>query len=120
MKKILSLILVCVLLVGTMFTLASCANSLSGEYKDALTSNVSYKFGAFGKVTLTVDSIIGDDKVYEGKYKIDSEDGDFTITFTFDDADANKIYGGTNDFAKGEENGEEYIKLGLFRYNKVK
>lgn len=119
MKRIVSAILVCVLLVSSMFMLTSCGKSLSGEYKDDLTNNVTYKFGAFGKVTLSIDSIIGEDKVYEGKYEIEGEDDDLEITFTFEDEDANKVYGGTSDFAQGEENGKKYIKIGFLTYSKV-
>ncbi len=111
MKKIISTILVCVLLIGTLFTLASCGKSISGEYKDALTGNVTYEFGMFGKFTKTVDNIIGDDTVTEGKYEI-NDDGD-KITFTFDDESE------THSFATGEENGVEYIKIGLFKYEKA-
>ena len=112
MKKIISTILVCVLLVGSIFTLASCGKTLTGEYKDALTSNITYEFGMFGKVTKTVDNIIGDDDVVEGKYKF-NDDGT-KITMTFDDEAE------TYDFSSGEEDGVEYIKLDGWKYNKVK
>ena len=111
MKKTVSAILVCIILVSSMFVLASCGKSLSGEYKDALTGNVSYEFGAFGKVTKTVANIIGDDTVTEGKYEI-NDAGD-KITLTFGDET------NTHDFASGEENGQKYIRIGLFTYNKV-
>lgn len=110
MKKIISAILVCVVMVGSIFALVSCGKSLSGEYEDVLTGNVTYEFGAFGKVTKTVDNIIGDDTVTEGKYEI-NDAGD-KITFTFNDESE------TLDFAYGEENGVEYIKLGIFKYEK--
>jgi hypothetical protein len=112
MKKIVSAILVCVLLVGTLFTLASCGKSLSGTYKDSLTGNITYEFGAFGKVTKTVDNIIGDDTVTEGKYEI-NDAGD-KIILTFND-EVN-----THNFSTGSENDVEYIKIDLFKYEKVK
>ena len=111
MKKIISAILVCILIVGSAFTLASCSKSLSGTYKDDLTGNVSYEFGMFGKVTKTVDNVIGDDTVTEGKYKIN--DAETEITFTFGDKTE------TYDFTYGTDKDKEYIKLGLFTYSKV-
>ena len=112
MKKIISLVLVCVLLLGTVFSLASCSKMLVGEYKDALTGNVTYEFGLFGKVTKTVDNIIGDDTVTEGKYEINDDANKITLTFN-DEAN-------TYDFATGEENGVKYIKIGLLKYEAVK
>lgn len=111
MKKTVSAILVCILLVSSMFVLVSCGKSLSGEYKDVLTGNVSYEFGAFGKVTKTVDNIIGDDTVTEGKYEINDDGNKITLTFG-DETD-------TYDFVSGEENGQKYIKIGVFKYEKV-
>ena len=111
MKRIVSLVLVCALLVCLIFSLASCDKMLSGEYKDVLTGNTTYEFGIFGSVTKTVDNIIGDDTVLEGQYKI-NDAGD-KITLTFND-EAN-----TYDFAIGEENGVKYIKIGIMKYEKV-
>ena len=119
MKKIISTILVCVLLIGTMFTLASCSNILVGEYlyeAEVLGVDLgeqTYEFGFLGNVTLTVDPPIGEDKVYEGKYKL-NDAGD-EITFTFENEEAEE-YSGTFKFAKGEENGVKYVKIGLVRY----
>ena len=74
MKKIVSTLLVCVMLVGMIFTLASCGKSLFGKYEaDLAVSEYTYEFGAFGKVTLNIDPIIGDDSVYEGKYEINAD-----------------------------------------------
>jgi hypothetical protein len=111
MKKTVSALLVCVLLIGSLLTLASCGKSLSGVYKEALTSNISYEFGAFGKVTKTVDNFIGEDTVTEGKYEF-NDDGS-KITLTFDDEAK------TYDFSSGEEDGVEYIKLDGWKYNKA-
>ena len=111
MKKIVSAILVCIILVSSVFVLSSCGKVLIGEYKDALTGNVSYEFGLFGKVTKTVDNIIGDDTVTEGKYEF-NEAGD-QIILTFDDKSQ------TYDFITGEEGGQKYIRIGLLKYNKV-
>lgn len=120
MKKIISLVLVCVLLVGCVFALASCGKSLSGDYKDALTGNIVYSFSG-SKVTVTVDNFIGDDSVYEGKYEfVQNEEGVYDkIVFTFDNEDAQSVYGGEKAYSEVTENGESYIKIGILRYNKV-
>ena len=120
MKKIISAILVCVLLVGCMFTLASCGKKVAkGTYKDAL-NVTSYTFKG-NKVTLTIDNIVGEDTVLEGKYEINkNDDGELEITFEFegddDDAEKNST---TVSYSEGEEDGKKYIKLGGFKYTKA-
>ena len=80
MKKTLSAILACVLLIGCLFTLASCGKSLSGTYEiDLGVSEITYEFGAFGKVTRTVDPLVGDETVEEGKYKFNDAGDEITI-----------------------------------------
>jgi hypothetical protein len=118
MKKIFSTLLACVLAVGCIFSLASCVlavgpiTMISGAYEaDIAIAEVEYEFSPLGKVVLTVDPILGDDKVYEGKYKV--EDGEITLTFEDDDA---AIYEGTFDFSEGEEDGKQYIKMGIVKY----
>jgi hypothetical protein len=105
------------MLVGSLLTLASCGKSLSGKYEAVvLGTELTYEFGLFGKVTLTVDPIFGNDAVYEGKYEF-NKDGD-EITFTFEDEDA-ESYNNTVEFSSGEEDGVKYIKLDGFKYEKV-
>lgn len=123
MKKALSTILVCVLLVGCVFSLASCVFSagpitmISGTYElDAVVGGVSYEFGAFGKVTVTA-KVLGVSTSFEGEYKVDNKADE--ITFTFEDSDASE-YSGTVDFSSGEEDGVKYIRLGGIKYNEVK
>ena len=119
MKKILSLVLVAVLLVGTMLTLASCGTTISGTYQDAL-KVTTFKFSG-SKVTLTVDNIIGDDTVLEGKYEItEKDDGSKEITFTFDseDKEAEK-WSEPLPFSEGEENGKKFIKISIVKYTEV-
>ena len=117
MKKIISTILICVVLLGCVMSFASCDSILMGEYElDAVVATVTYKFKMTGKVTITYDPIIGDSKSFDGEYSI-SDDGE-EITFTFEDDDA-KEYSGTVPFSKGEEDGVDYIKLAGIRYNKV-
>lgn len=79
MKKFLSAILVCVLLVGTMLSLVSCGNSLSGTYEGLL---FDLKFKG-SKVTI----ILADEEVLTGTYEIEEEDGKKTISFDFVDED---------------------------------
>ena len=79
MKKVLSAILVCVLLVGTMFTLVSCGNNLSGTYEGLL---FDLKFKG-SKVTI----IVKDEEVLTGTYEIEGKDDDMTISFDFIDED---------------------------------
>ena len=112
MKKTLSAILVCVLLIGCLFALCSCGKSLSGKYEiDLGVSETTYEFGAFGKVTRTVDPIVGDDEVTEGKYEFNDAGDEITLTF----GEESKTY----DFSSGEEDGVKYIKLDLMKYVKV-
>ena len=78
MKKILSALLVCVLLVGCVITLVSCGG-LSGTYEGTL---CDLKFKG-DKVTV----IIGDNEL-TGKYEIEEDDkGNKTISFDFVDED---------------------------------
>ena len=120
MKKLLSTLIVCVLLVGCVFSLAGCVLSLgpmtfiSGTYEvDLAVTEVSYEFSPIGKVVLTVDPIIGDDIVSEGKYKVNTDTNEITLTFENDKAEE---YSGTFAFSSGEEDGVEYIKIGIVKY----
>ncbi len=117
MKRILSVVLACALLVGCVMMFASCG--LSGKYEANLAlAEVSYEFKG-SKVIVEVDPIIGDDVVLNGSYKLGKDDdGNETITITFEDTSSEeaKEYGGTFSFAKGEENGEKYIKIGMVKY----
>lgn len=119
MKKIISAILVCVLLVGCMLTLASCGKKVAkGTYKDAL-GFTAYTFKG-NKVTLTIDKP-GEDIVLEGKYEINKTDDDkLEITFSFEgdeeDAEENST---TVSYSEGEEDGKKYIKLGGVKYTKA-
>ena len=122
--RVLSLTLVAVMLCAT---LASCGK-VSGAYAAELdlgvaSGKVTYDFGAFGKVAMTVegDTIFTDakSKTYEGKYEItEKEDGKMEITFTFEDEnDDTKTYGGTQAFAIDKDN--DTVKIGLVTYKRV-
>ncbi len=118
MKKTLSLILACVLIVGALLALTSCAKQLSGTYElDAVVASKSYKFSG-NKVTITVSAVAGDDIVYSGTYEIaEDEDGDQTITFTFStDKEGADEYSGTVSFSEAEDG--SYIKIGGIKYKK--
>ena len=119
MKRIISALLVCVLLVGVVFALTSCGKTLSGKYElDALVGSKTYEFK--GKdVTITYE-VLGFEKSIKGEYSIDKNDeGNLEITFTFaDDVEDADDYKGTFSFAEGKEGDVEYIKIGGAKYNK--
>ena len=122
MKRIVSTLLVCVLLLGCVLTLASCGKTLSGKYELAVSEDnkTTYEF-SLTKVTRTTKSGLAGftkETVTEGKYEINEvEDGEFEITFTWDVDGKEEIE--TVAFSEGEENGVKYIKLGIFTFNKV-
>ena len=121
MKKIISLALVCVLLVGCVFTLASCGNMLMGSYEaevEILGQSVSttYEFSPFGFKQITKTKVLGniETETEEGSYKIvEDSDGELEITLDFEDEDIDDV---TATFEKGEG----YIKIGLITYEEVK
>ena len=120
MKKIISTLLVCVLLLGCVASLASCDRLVvGGKYElDAFVASTSYEFG-LTKVVVTYE-LLGQETSIEGQYKIaENEKGDLEITFTFEDEDNAKDYAGTFSFVKGTEDGTDYIKIGGVKYKKV-
>lgn len=119
MKKIVSTILVCVLLLGCVMSLASCGKTFTGTYTTTtlLGSVDTYEFKIGGKVVLTHDPIVGNTDTFEGKYEINDETGE--ITFVFENEDAHKTYGGTKDFSTGSEDDVKYIKIDGWKYTEV-
>lgn len=116
MKKTISAVLVCVMLVCTVFSLASCGKTISGKYKAELNlgfaaTSTTYEFDFFGKVVRTSNSF-GSETTVEGKYEFIEEDTKVTLTFPDEDP-------ATYDFSSGEEDGVEYIKLDGIKYTKV-
>lgn len=107
MKKFVALMLVCLLTVGIALTLTSCG--LSGTYKDSL-GVTTYKFSG-SKVTLTVK--VGPvETSFNGKYSLGKDDdGNKTITFTFEGEGSDK-YSGTVSFGEGKDDNGSYIKIG--------
>ena len=118
MKKTVSMILVCALLVCTMLSLVSCGKVLNGKYSADLSvlGTYTYEFDMLGNVTLTVDPILGDNVISEGKYEI-NEDGD-KITFTFENEDG-EVDSKTVSFATVVENDVEYLKIDGVKYTKA-
>lgn len=121
MKKIISLVLVCVLLVGCVFALASCAKTLNGKYRFGSDSfGTTYEFSG-NNVEVTY-YVLGFSKSAEGTYKIaENEEGKLIITITFgDDADDSADeYAGEYVLLEGNEGDTEYIKLDGIQYNKI-
>ena len=119
MKKILSVVLACALLVGCVFTLAACGKKLSGKYEaDLALVEVTYDFKSSGKVAVTIEPLIGDSTTFEGKYEFNDEGDEFTVTFDSEEEDA-EDYAGTHSFSEGEEDGEAYIKIDGVKYKKI-
>ena len=125
MKRIISTILVCVLLLGCVMSLSSCGKMLTGKYEaevDAIVAggNVVYEFTPFGYTKTTTTEVLGFEKssVEEGKYKIaENDEGELTITFTYEVDGEEKTESVA--FSQGEENGVKYIKLGLVKFTKL-
>ena len=110
MKKILSLVLAVVLLCGCMLTLVACGGGLSGKYESGLTT---YEFK--GKNFTRTTSVAGFSYTAAGTYEItEKDDGTMEITITLENDD-DDIKSGTYVF----EEGENYIKIGLVKYDKV-
>ena len=125
MKRIISTILVCVLLLGCVMSLSSCGKMLTGKYEieaDAILAGgkVVYDFTPFGYTKTTTAEVLGFEKtvVEEGKYKItENDEGELTITFTYEVDGEEKTESVA--FSQGEENGVKYIKLGLVKFTKL-
>lgn len=123
MKKIISTLLVCVLLVGCVFSLAACGKKVeSGSYEAELevlgqSWNVTYTFKGSKVEAVNKITFLGNitTETAEGKYEIvENDDGTMEITFEFDEE---------NDSFENKtvtyKEGEGYIELGGVRYNKV-
>lgn len=112
MKKIVSLILACSLLLCCVFVLTSCGGP-SGEYEGALGVG-TYKFSG-SKYTLTTTAL-GVSKMTEGTFKMGKDDnGNKTIIFTPEGDNATTV---TSSFSEGEEDGKAYIAINGIKYYK--
>ena len=116
MKKILSLMLVCVMLVGIVCTLSSCGNVLIGTYENE-TIYTTYEFKV-NQFTMTIDIPFVDmDIVRSGTYKITGKGDEREIIFTFDEDGKEKTE--TYKFSSGKEDGKAYIVLGGVTFTKA-
>lgn len=132
MKKTLSAILVCVLLVSSLFALTSCSTMVLGKYSAEisvdlllvkLSARETYEFDLFGKVTKTI--VYGteankDSETYEGKYAIEEVgEGKFEITITWNVGEGEKADKNIYSFVKGQDSTGKYIEISGVRYDAV-
>lgn len=117
-RRILSTVISFVLVLACVFSLSGCVLAagpitvISGTYEfEILGTTTTYEFSPFGKVTLTVDTVIADE-TYEGTYKVDGD----KIEFEFEDSDT---LSGVSDFSYGTSEGKGYIVIGIVTYNEV-
>ena len=121
MKKSIRIIAALALVLAMCLTLASCGKKLSGTYEakvDALVASytATYEFSGSNVEITKKAEVLGQSKTttFEGTYEITGEDDDLEITITLDDED-DDIKSGTFAF----EEGEDYIKIGLVKYELV-
>lgn len=121
MKKSIRIIAAFALVLAMCLTLASCGKKLSGTYEakvDALVASytATYEFSGSNVEITKKAEVLGQSKTttFEGTYEITGEDDDLEITITLDDED-DDIKSGTFAF----EEGEDYIKIGLVKYELV-
>ena len=131
MKKVLSTVLVCVLIVGSLLSLASCGNTISGTYEGevnliAAKYTVTYSFKGNSveiKRQLSSDIVSLNPAVVNATYEIkEDENGNKTITFDYGDADTEdgmQEEGVALSFSEGTEDGVKFIKIAGVKYNKA-
>lgn len=132
MKKIVSAVLVCVLMLSCVLALASCSKIVMGTYEHIYGSEtagykVTYAFnGTKVEVTRQVITAIGslNPTVKNGTYDIvEAEDGAKTITFTWDDGaktEEGVAESGTSlSFSEGNKDGKAFIEIGGVEFVKV-
>lgn len=117
MKKLMCAVLVVVM----MLSLVACGETLKGTYEAELDlvlakTTVTCEFSG-SKVTLTqkASNFLGsvESETFEGKYEItENDDGTLEITFEFENAE--NIFG-NNTYTL--EQGEDYIKIGIYTLN---
>ncbi len=123
MKRILSLVLVIVMLVGCVFTFSSCGKKPSGVYSrqfEGYNITETYEFKG-KKYKVSYSGELGSLSEYlvprEGKFKV-SKNKDKTMQIAF----AVKVNGELQDYADpfSFEKGDDYIVINGIRYNKQK
>ena len=129
MKKTISTILVCVLLVGSLLTLASCevAGFVFGTYSRTdtfvvdITTTYEFSLTEVTKTTIT-DNLIGSGQnttTQTMKYKVgENDEGEKVIAFTVETDDGSKTT--EYSFNSGKDDGGSYIEIGGTRYYSVK
>ncbi|MBR2943460.1 MAG: hypothetical protein IKC16_00045 [Clostridia bacterium] len=118
MKKTVRIAALMLVLVMTVFVLASCGNKPKGEYTAKIEAfgqsvETTYDFGGKDFTCTTKTTVLGtvNTEVTEGTYEIiEAEDGSLEIALTVDDKTSTFTY----------EKADEYIKIGGVQYNKVK
>ncbi len=129
MKKTISTILVCVLLVGSLLSLASCevAGFVFGTYsrtdKIIVDVTTTYEFSLTEVTkTVTTENLIGDGKnttTETMKYKVgENDEGEKVIAFTVETDDGSKTT--EYSFNSGKDDGGSYIEIAGTRYYSVK
>ena len=129
MKKTVSTILVCVLLIGSLLSLASCevAGFVFGTYSRTDTFIVdittTYEFSLTEVTkTVTTDNLIGNGQsttTETMKYKVtENEKGEKVIVLTVETNDGSKTT--EYSFNSGSDDGGSYIEIGGTRYYSVK
>ncbi len=129
MKKTISTILVCVLLVGALLSLASCEmfGLVAGTYARTtevfgVETTTTYEFSG-KEVTVSTVTTMGNTsttKTKTGDYKIgENDEGQKTITLTFTNDDGEGTVT-TYTFNSGKDDNGAYIELDGTRYDSVK
>ena len=124
MKRIVSAVLVCLLLVGSAFALASCGG-ISGTYENAATSTTVEFSGDTVNISWSTEFLGAKvSKDTSAKYEIkENDDGDKVIVFTYEEgADQHlTLIGDTEfDFSEGTVDGAKFIKIGALTYTEKK
>ena len=123
MKKITSLLLVCVLLVGCVFALASCSMRI-GKYGGEVnfggfSYEVYYDFQGTGVEITTIKETpftAPDTNVYKGTFEITGDGDEKKITFDLE-TEGSFIKSGTFDYAEGSDENGNYIKINGVRFS---
>ena len=129
MKKTISTILVCVLLVGALFSLSSCEmlGLVFGSYARTtevfgIETTVTYEFSG-KEVTVTSVTKLGNTATTStstGEYEIgENDEGEKTITITVVNEDGEGTVT-TYTFNSGKDDNGAYIELNGTRYDEVK
>ena len=115
MKKTLSILLVAVLLLGSVFMLSSCG--LSGTYKSALGTSLTFSGNT---VTIEQNIVIGTTTPIVANYSIgEDENGNRIITISYDDgAEQHDTLKGALPYGEGSDDKGSYIEILYIKYYK--